>query len=802
MVSEVDQIKRFLRQQGSNVVQPPIESRDPAAQAWLFDGGVAPSGIKYAPPDRAVAWGTVGCPLLPREVREHHKGVKLPKDLQTILGASLTVDQLDSGTIEQLSTDEVWQPPPREFRDFLYSLPVLAAQVAIPAGVPLLWIEDLPITGRTRGAVRRAFREAGADVFRRAPMLARQFLEIRSVGLIALNELACVMETAELGHVGQDPTFDLDSAGLRQEALEYEDQVNAAAVQIVESMSSFNKRLSGFAGWAMAETDAQTFGEAIAELIRAGAGNEAWKPVAAASLTELAARLPHPYEVLDNWIEQLDKRSKSIFMARVSSHPNSMLTLEDLGAEFSVTRERIRQLEAKTRRSLYGFLHSDEALPVRWRASTLRQILSVAAPVDTVEHLLRPPPGSNDHRTILLAMAGPYDRDNDWLTLRSAQQSDPTPIILSQVDDAGRINREFAISQLNAWGLDGSLHDRWLARDGSVRLFNGQLVRWGTSISDRLVFALADMGQPATVDEMVTHVGEDRLPNSINTALAQDPRLVKVSRTRWALAPWGLTEYSGVAESMRNLLEELGGPVALDEVVGRMHRTFGVAENSVLAYCSAPMFVVEGRSLRLRTQHDRSYQFDQDLIERTPGVFYLGPVRLGRLLKVDKNILRGSGAFLTHAAGAILDVEVNADLSFTNKNGDHVRVTFPETSHVGPTLGSVRQITERLSAKEDEYLTLILDRSQMTVTALLTDLRDWSPGWNVIGRLTGIDETADLDRLADALQCKPGEVRSVLKARGDDDILAFLPGSEASSSLDEALAALEDHIEQFRGEPQ
>ena len=188
----------------------------------------------------------------------------------------------------------------------------------------------------------------------------------------------------------------------------------------------------------------------------------------------------------------------------------------------------------------------------------------MAAPVHTVEHLLTSPPGCNDHRGVLLGMAGPYDRDHDWLTLRSAQSDDPTSAILAQVDEVGRIDREFATSQLTEWGLDVSLHERWLTRDGSVRLFNGQLIRWGASISDRLAFALADMGRPATVDEMVTHIGENRSRNSINNALADDPRLVRVSRTHWALASWGLTEYSGIAESMRDLIEESGGSIDIE----------------------------------------------------------------------------------------------------------------------------------------------------------------------------------------------------------------------------------------------
>ena len=69
----------------------------------------------------------------------------------------------------------------------------------------------------------------------------------------------------------------------------------------------------------------------------------------------------------------------------------------------------------------------------------------------------------------------------------------------------------------------------------------------------------------------------------------------------------------------------------------------------------------------------------------------------------------------------------------------------------------------------------------------------------VIGRLTGIATPADLDGLARALNCNAGEVRTVLRTRGDSDVLDFLPKPEASAGLDDALATLEDHIEKARG---
>ena len=149
-----------------------------------------------------------------------------------------------------------------------------------------------------------------------------------------------------------------------------------------------------------------------------------------------------------------------------------------------------------------------------------------------VEHLLTAPPGHRDYRTVLLEMAGPYDREHGWLILQSARDTDPSAAIFDRTDEVGRIDGDLASIQLTEWGLDASLYEDWLTRDGSLCLFNGQLVRWGIH-SDRMVFALADLGHPATVDDLISHVGERSAKSSVVNALGNDERLVRVNQTHW-----------------------------------------------------------------------------------------------------------------------------------------------------------------------------------------------------------------------------------------------------------------------------
>ncbi|MDE0100216.1 MAG: hypothetical protein OXM87_11545, partial [Truepera sp.] len=367
--------------------------------------------------------------------------------------------------------------------------------------------------------------------------------------------------------------------------------------------------------------------------------------------------------------------------------------------------------------------------------------------------------------------------NSEWLVCVSARRTDPTPTILSQADEFGRIDRKRAAAQLREWGIHDSLHEAWLTRSRRIRVFNGQLVDWGRTVGDRMAFALADLGRPATLEEMMGHIGENASRGSASNAMSLDPRLVPVDQnpTRWALASWGLPVYERVVDLIRGLLEESGGAMRVDNVVRQIQRDFNVKESSIRSYAHAPMFVTEKGLVRLRTEKDESYRSDPDSIRHAQGVFHIRPGRVGRLISVDGEMLRGSGRALGHAAGAILDVRVNDNLTFTNEHGHAVTITFRESSIVGPSIGSIRQIAEHLSAQVGDLLTLILDRADMSVAAHLTDPANYEPGWGLVGQLTGIAAPGSMGDIASALQCDQKEVRSLLESRGDDEVLKALP---------------------------
>ncbi len=369
------------------------------------------------------------------------------------------------------------------------------------------------------------------------------------------------------GSIFQEAVFESARQAIRAGLLQFDSPDRLPVVvdeenEVVCSVSALGDLLRHFATWALAETDARTIGEAISQSTLRIETSEEWQAIAELSLNQAGFKPGHPYTILESWVDNLPAREQHIFNTRISGFED-IPTLQDLGVYFGLTRERVRQLEKRVRRKLTIMLKRESAKPVHWRAETIKQEIGVAAPFASVEGILSALNGRFDFRRIVLEIAGPYEILNGWLVLRSALGSEPTQKIREMADEMGFIEPQLAAQALRDWGLDQSLNEEWLMRDGKVRMLNGRLVRWDGSIGDKLVIALADLGRPATIEALLEYIEEDRAKTSAANALSIDPRAVRIRGKEWALASWGLPEYSSIAMSIRNVLESHEHPTSM-----------------------------------------------------------------------------------------------------------------------------------------------------------------------------------------------------------------------------------------------
>ena len=504
--------------------------------------------------------------------------------------------------------------------------------------------------------------------------------------------------------------------------------------------------------------------------------------------------MPHPYILLSEWITRLGDRDRFIFDARIGRPRASRKRLQDLADELDLSRERVRQLETSVRARFLDFVASIAGRPIQQVINTLHARLSVATPSKHAEPVLMPlADGDDDYGPLLLDIAD-YEESHGWLVRRSTRDNDPTSAIQDMADEVGRIDQARAVESLSIWGLDSEFHQAWLVRDQKIRSINGHLVRWDGPISDKLAFALADIGNPATAEALLAHIDESRPISSTKVAMAHDDRFIRANPTDWALASWGLPEYRGIASTIGYTLKQHGQPMRVDDVIERLYRDFEIEENSVRLFCSAAMFVVEDGWIRLRRERERYIYRNCNLRDAT-GVFDLGDGRVSLMYKMDSDVLRGSGQQLNLAVGALLDLTVDDRLRFSGPEGTSVSVTFPGTSINGPSLGSFRALAEKVNAKLGDILTVILDIRDKSVSATVTDISECNSGWALVARLTGISESSGIEGLAVALNCSRGEVRATLRRRGDTVVLDALPKRRSTTDLEKALAALDAEMQ-------
>ncbi len=675
----------------------------------------------------------------------------------------LTNADLGTEIWHRLNIDELSKTQNRSLRDQIYGMRIMPSHEAIPAGVPISWVTLLPIGARSRNAIIKLAISRDSSRPFETSISCKEVLDIRSTGIVALFDLLCVLESAESSE---------------EDAELEEDLVESYAPPIAPTSptppSPIDNHLREFFIWALSESDSRTVGDAVAHMVHGNREIEEWRAVSEARLEDVVERPPHPFSVIDAWMNRLSVRERDVMRFRLCQ-PDPP-TLQALADVLRITRERVRQIEAKLLDQLSSLMEDSDGKPLRWRVDTIRDTIGVAALTASVEHLLGSAGQEIDYRPLLLRLAGPYEMAGEWMVLKSAVADDPTRSIFDSADEHSCINRESAAMKLDEWGLDRQLHEAWLLKDNKLREINSHLVRWDVSVGDKLAFALFDIGKPATVDELIERIGWDGSKYTPTNAMFGDDRFTRVNNKMWGLASWENPVYSGIASSIRELIEAEVMPLRVADVARRLSKKFDIAEGSVRGYCYAPMFVIDGGWIRLRGI-DEPYEYDPvSLRSRSSrGVFILDPRRVSLLIEVDSNVLRGAGRQLTFAVGSVLDVKPNDGLTFRTVDGETIPVTFPETSRMGPALGSTRAFAENAGAKLGDYMTLVFDRSDMSVDTRVTDVSLFEPSWELVARLTGIDARIGMDGLAEALDCEASEVLTVLRERRDHAVAEAIP---------------------------
>ncbi|NUW35260.1 hypothetical protein HTZ77_28065 [Nonomuraea sp. SMC257] len=539
-----------------------------------------------------------------------------------------------------------------------------------------------------------------------------------------------------------------------------------------------------FSDPAEAERTPEMLGKDVVQKLFGGVFERLLEPVADAPATPARRDKPLP-DLIDGLFRSLDDRQRAI--ARDRLYAAQRVTLDELAQRFSVTRERIRQIERDLRDHVEAWLGGPDAVPLVAHVTWLRGRLGSAVPSDDLAAAVP------WHRAELRALGIPawrfvrtlltgYEQAEGWLVAGGAEElREKTRQLFT---DGPRPLAE-AVTMVAQLGVREDVAERWIKSVPQLRVLEQHVVPWPRSINEKAEAVLAVAGKPLSPEEIQERIGEDYSLVGIRNQLTADDRFLRVDRNKYGLTRWGGDEYLGIREMIAREIERAGGEASVSTIVTNLTSRYDVSESSVRAYSGGPGFErtqrgwirVAGTSPAGGTAEPYQPRKDVSLTRRS---FRSRDGRWWHRVDVNAEHLRGSGSPLPTGFAAYLGMAPGGQLTASTPSGDVV-VSW----HNQPTMGSIRNVLADFKAGEGDHVFLTVSDGGELLTRYLPAAPVAMPPLNralyLIGYTAPVTSEAEGLRLIGARVGLPDtatrdEVLARLRERGDRDILGFLGG--------------------------
>lgn len=485
-----------------------------------------------------------------------------------------------------------------------------------------------------------------------------------------------------------------------------------------------------------------------------------------------------PAVAFQEFFAALEERDQDIVRDRFSADP---VTLRELGDRHGLTRERVRQIAAGARDSFRALLVANTMM--MQRVGMAKASLGGLVDMRELRGLL--------HAALPMAGRLPVELDQPFFFLLMPEDSfkrlekgspwfahEDLRRRLGEVKgrahtDGLSVDRLFeALPELqNLEGLD-----HILAAVG-LREVGGEIFARNASLNEVAVRLLRGSGVPLTFEDLVEVLTAAGSVRYLRNALLADDRIVRVDRDVFALAEWGLPEYSTVRDLIRQDLEAAGGEAAVSDIVERLTAGFDVRAASVLAYARGDDFVrVAPGVIRLRKDSE-PIQDVQRPLESLRGCVRVGS-RWAVRVTVTEPILRGFSVPLP--AGLAAHFKVDAGKSATLPT-DRSREISVVRRGLQDNIGRLRWVAEELGLVEGDMLFVQLPEREGDCISFAGVRRldlDRANAAHRAGLMLGQSDSLSLNLARNALgmssEAAPTEVVQRLRSRGEEDLAALV----------------------------
>ena len=321
-----------------------------------------------------------------------------------------------------------------------------------------------------------------------------------------------------------------------------------------------------------------------------------------------------PRAILRQMFEAVDERSRHILRRRYGLEGNEAATLEAIGQELKLTRERIRQIEKDAIKKLRGHArHVQLTAAHELLTNVLNEHGSVMHEDDLVSTLLMSSRSPEQEAAVvfILELEESFEkmRHDDYhaswylkgfdLSLLHAMVDEMEAVLqahekpLKEDELLAKIKEREHYQKLQHFYSDKSLRNYIsISRRIKINPFGHIGLSSWTSVSprdvgDKAYLVLKNHGKPehyGTITELINKAkfdGKTAYKETVHNELIKDQRFVLVGRGIYALTEWGYKP-GVVAEIIIEVLNKAGQPLTKDQIIDEVLKQRLVKKNTIL----------------------------------------------------------------------------------------------------------------------------------------------------------------------------------------------------------------------------
>lgn len=478
--------------------------------------------------------------------------------------------------------------------------------------------------------------------------------------------------------------------------------------------------------------------------------------------------------VFEELFQGLEERERNILSNRMFA--DTRLSLESVGNNFGITRERVRQLERQAKETVVDRFFANPSLAEvsRFVQEQIKKFRPLEELLDRHSFLSEDVPAVQQPVwRVLDRIDDGFEVEGHWCYVpdKKTVEYEISNLIESRKNSYGVVElADLDFITVDEVEQEEIYLEKWID-DSSFITYKDFLLTATSNAVDIVAAILSIEARVLSIDEILELLPIARSRAGLRDRLRQDARFVRADKDSWALADWGVKTYESIRKMISKAIVENDGSVRLDDLVTMLTSDFSISTSSILAYATTPPFETVDGVVRQSVQKRKSHRYPKNTAR-----FYRRENSWIYRLRVNETHLKGFSVSMPMALASILDIQTGDKGEWQSSIG----MQNYSWTGLSPNIGSIRRMLEIKEAKLGDLVFLIFeDRKFFDIEILKIDSStNLSAALSLIGRESTLKGDKALEALAQSLDLSGSTSRSTVlnafREKGDKKIYELL----------------------------